>query len=361
MEIAVLGGGNGCYAAAAHLSEGGHNVRFWRRDSKALAPVRDTGTIALTDWRGTRRVPIALVTDDLAAAVAGAAAVVIPLPCTSHDTLAPLLAPLWEDGKWCSCRGHLRQLDIRPGPVGCGNPARTAFAETGTLPYLARLQGPGEVRISVYATRLPTGVFPARDSDHALALLRQIYPVEPLTDALDGALMNAGPIIHPPLIMMNAGRSSISMPGIFTMKARSRRSAGSPTPSIANALPCVKPWVMGRRIFLSPIIMDDRREEWMYGNAAHERLTDSGDWREPVDLLSHRYMREDTVLGLSFLSSMARRRGLAMPLADGFLAMAAAITGARVQATPRCAEQLGLDRFDDAALTKVLRDGFGNA
>src|SRR4030095_12522751 len=28
---------------------------------------------------------------------------------------------------------------------------------------------------------------------------------EPVEDALSGALMNAGPIIHPPLILMNAG------------------------------------------------------------------------------------------------------------------------------------------------------------
>ena len=29
MEIAVLGGGHGCYAAAADLSEKGHHTRFW--------------------------------------------------------------------------------------------------------------------------------------------------------------------------------------------------------------------------------------------------------------------------------------------------------------------------------------------
>ena len=83
--------------------------------------------------------------------------------------------------------------------------ANTAFAETGTLPYLARKQGNSHVRISVYATRLPTGVFPASETKRALQVIGEAYPVEPLSDALDGALMNAGPIIHPPLIIMNAG------------------------------------------------------------------------------------------------------------------------------------------------------------
>ena len=37
MRIAVLGGGHGCYAAAADLSDAGHELRLWRRDAAALA------------------------------------------------------------------------------------------------------------------------------------------------------------------------------------------------------------------------------------------------------------------------------------------------------------------------------------
>ena len=40
-------------------------------------------------------------------------------------------------------------------------------------------------------------------------------------------------------------------------------------------------------------------EVWMYGRRAHDQLTKSGDWRETIDLTTHRYMREDTPLGLS--------------------------------------------------------------
>ena len=46
MKIAVLGGGHGCYAAAADLSEAGHDVRLWRRDAAALAPLIEAGSIA---------------------------------------------------------------------------------------------------------------------------------------------------------------------------------------------------------------------------------------------------------------------------------------------------------------------------
>ncbi|MGZ5133457.1 MAG: glycerol-3-phosphate dehydrogenase, partial [Caldimonas sp.] len=42
MKVAVLGGGHGCYAAAADLAEAGHEVRLWRRDAAALAAVADS-------------------------------------------------------------------------------------------------------------------------------------------------------------------------------------------------------------------------------------------------------------------------------------------------------------------------------
>ena len=82
-----------------------------------------------------------------------------------------------------------------------------AFAETGTLPWLTRKHGPFEVAVTVRAKRLPTGVFPLALKDHALKVIGQAFPgvIEDCGDALSGALMNAGPIIHPPLITMNAG------------------------------------------------------------------------------------------------------------------------------------------------------------
>ena len=72
MKIAVIGGGHGAYAAAADLSEQGHEVRLWRRDAAALAPVLATGAIQVTDIRGSRVIPVARATADLSEAVRGA-------------------------------------------------------------------------------------------------------------------------------------------------------------------------------------------------------------------------------------------------------------------------------------------------
>ena len=73
MKLAVLGGGNGSYAAAVDFSEAGHEVRFWRRDADAFKPVLQSSTIRLRDFQGVRDVRITHPTTDLGAAVRGGA------------------------------------------------------------------------------------------------------------------------------------------------------------------------------------------------------------------------------------------------------------------------------------------------
>ncbi len=359
MQVAVIGGGHGCYAAAVSLSEQGHDVRLWRRDADAFGNVLTSKSINLTDHNGTREIAIALPTSDLAEAIKGAELVVLPLPCLTHESLALQLAPLWEDGQVAFLPpGTFGRYIFAKAIQDAGNSANVAFAETGTLPYLARKHGEDNVRISVYATRLPTGVFPATESERALAVVSQAYPsVEPLTDLLDGALMNAGPIIHPPLIMMNAGPMEhfdswdIHKEGTQPSIRRVTDALDKERIALRQALGYGPPH------FPLANHYDDEKEEWMYGNSSHERLTDSGDWREHIDLMTHRYMREDSALGLSFLVSVGRWAGLEMPLTSGFLAIASAITGDDLYQSGRSLESLGLDGLDREAMRDLLRRG----
>jgi opine dehydrogenase len=99
-------------------------------------------------------------------------------------------------------------------------------------------------------------------------------------------------------------------------------------------------------------------EIWMYGRGSHDRLTDSGDWRERIVLSEHRYMREDLRLGLSLLVSVAELAEVDTPLATSFLAIGGAICGEDFMKTGRTLAQLGLAELDRAGLQTLLRTGF---
>ncbi|WP_060486153.1 NAD/NADP-dependent octopine/nopaline dehydrogenase family protein [Pseudomonas sp. NBRC 111123] len=363
MQITVLGGGHGCYAAAVEMAERGHATRLWRRDTAALRTLQAIGSLSVRDYRGTRQLALGdnlQLFSDLAQALQGADLVIIPLPSTSHAALAAEVAPLLSAGQ---------VVFLPPGTFGsyvfakamrdCGNRAEVAFAETGTLPYLVRKHGADQLVISAYATRLPTGVLPSRLSAHAFSVLREAYPsVEPIEDALSGALMNAGPVIHPPLILMNAGplehfeswdiHNEGTQPSIRRVtnaldaeRMRVREALGYPAPHFP----------------LADHYNTDQGDEWMYGRGAHGKLTDSGDWREKIDLQQHRYMLEDTRLGLSLLVSVGRWAGVPTPVAQGLLALASAVTGRDLYGEGRTLENLGLAALGREQMAALLRDG----
>ncbi len=379
MRIAVLGGGHGCYAAAADLTEQGHEVRLWRRDAAALAPLIASRTITIKDFAGKRAVRIALATPDVGAAVRDADLVLSPSPAFAQLDIARLLAPHLTRGQ---------VVFLPPGTFGsyvmaqavraAGCNALVEFAETGTLPYLARKHGPTEVAITIRAKRLPTGVYPADRAQHALEVIRQAYPsIEPIEDALSGALMNAGPIIHPPLILMNAGPLELfAHPGErgFTKRVPApvlalggwdihNEGTQASIRRVTDTLDMERIAIreaLGYRPYHFPLRDHYTTGNWMYGDA-HDRLVESGDWRETIDFATHRYMREDIAYGLAFLVSVGRWAGVPTPVAAGLLAMASAIVGEDLARGPITLASLGLATLDRAAMTRLLTTGSANA
>jgi opine dehydrogenase len=183
--------------------------------------------------------------------------------------------------------------------------------------------------------------------------------MEPCGDARSGALMNAGPIIHPPLIVMNAGpiehffeRWDIHKEGTQPSIRRVTDALDAERIAVREGFGYAPPHFPLAHHYAK------QGEEWMYGRGSHDRLTDSGDWRERIVLTEHRYMREDLRLGLSFLVSAARLAGVATPLAKSFLALGGAICGEDFGLSGRTLQSLGLGGFDRAGLQALLREGF---
>ena len=356
MKIAVLGGGHGCYAAAADLSEAGHEVRLWRRDAGALQAVIDAGSICLKDSAGSRDVPITLATADLAAALRGAALVLIPSPAIAQADIARAMAPHLVDGQVVFLPpGTFGSLVMSRIARAAGSRADVAWAETGTLPYLARKHGPREVNVTIRAIHLPTGVYPARHAERAIAVIREAYPaVHTCGDALSGALMNAGPIIHPPLMVMNAAplqhfeRWDIHTEGTQPAVRAVTDALDLERIAVREALGYSAPHY--------PLADHYNNDRWMYGDA-HKRLQKSGDWREHIDLHTHRYITEDTELGLAFLASVARWAKVDAPITQGLLAIVGGFLGRDLRRGERTLDAIGLANLDCAQLQRLLHEG----
>jgi len=357
--VAVLGGGNGALATAADAALGGHRVRVWRRQTAGLDPLRAGIALTSEGRQGTAK-PECLTTD-IGEAVAGADLVVVPVPAPAHEDVATRLAP------------HLTERHVvllTPGTLGSYVMARVvakaggrlpwAFAETGTLPYLARKTGPAAVAAPVRAAHLPVGVFPGSRTDPVLARIAGLFPAtRGRLDALDAALSNVGPVLHPPLVLLNAaaidrGRFDIHAAGTTASPRRLIEAVDAERVAARRGLGYGPP-----HYEMATYYEAARASQGLYGAGAQAKLVASGLWSEELTF-EHRYVAEDVVYGLSLLESAARTAGTESPAISGLLAIFGALLGRRLTGHGRDLDHLGLGELTLREVRAFFSDGWAS-
>lgn len=360
VKVAVLGSGNGAFAMAGDLALRGFEVALWALKPEWLESIRESKTIRVTGPAMQGEAKLAMVTDKIEEAIDGAEVICQPLPAFAQASVAEALAPHLKDGQ---------VVFLSPGSFGSFVMARAIrelgthrefmVCETGTLPYLTRKFEPDESRVVTRACHLPVGVFPARLTEEAITKLRTVMPaVHGVEDALSGALMNAGPVIHPPLVVMNTGpienepkydiHNEGTSPGIRTVQ----RLLDTERIAVRVAL-----GYEPNHYPLDDYYDDEAENDWMYPREAKRLLMESRLWDEKVDY-KHRYVTEDIAFGLAFLVSVADYAGVEVPTASSLLRLAGAVTGQDYLKTGRTLSAVGLAQLPVSAMQRLLHDGF---
>jgi len=359
-KVAVLGGGNGAFAMASDLALQGFEVRMWSKYFDEFKEIKSTHTIRVSGPLIQGEAKISVVTDDMREAIKDADLICSPIPAFAQISVAENLLPYLEDGQ---------VIFLSPGTFGSfliykhlregGCKKDVALGETGTLPFLTRKMSPQESRIVVRACDLPTGIFPAKKTKEAIEKIRTIFPsVHPVENALSSALMNAGPILHPPLMVLNTG--PIENPAPYDI-----HNEGT-TPGIRRTISLLD----GERIAVRKALgfqpnhypLEDyydetRPNEWMYPRVAKKLLMESRLWYEKTDY-RHRYVIEDIACGLAFLISVADYIGVDVPIARSLITLAGVIAGTDFMKTGRTLESLGLSQMSLEEFRRTLVEGF---
>ena len=163
MKIAVLGGGNGSFAAAGDFALAGHEVRLWRRNPRDVEAHRaQGGTITVIDRSGRRDVRLAMITSSIAEAIDAADLILCPAPAFAQPAIAELAAPHLRDGQVVFLPpGTFGSYIFARAAQGRGQPRRNcdrgdrdpavAGAQAGTLcrSYLGQGRAAADRRVSV--------------------------------------------------------------------------------------------------------------------------------------------------------------------------------------------------------------------
>jgi opine dehydrogenase len=350
--ITVLGGGNTAFSIAANLALAGHEVLLWEHPDFAhtIVPIRETLTIHLDGAARTGTARLAAVTTDAAEALAWAETLVCSVPSYANQPFLEQLLPHLKPG-------HI--LALLPGNLGAlavADALRVAgiegviVAESDTAPYVCRKSAPDRAVIWGTVTGLGIGVEPASQTDEAMPVLRALFPgAVAYGSALEAGLSALNPVVHPPGVLMNAGRIERSR-GEFWFYEE------GVTPAVVAVIEAVdrERLALGVAVGLELTPVAEAFHRAGFGPAGDLWAVINGSkmltaLRAPGQV-DTRWLTEDIPYGLATWAALGNRMGVETPTMDALVTLASATLGRDFRSETRGLDALGVAGLTDDAL-----------
>eukprot|EP00727_Mastigamoeba_balamuthi_P008186 m51a1_g3989 hypothetical protein (368) ;mRNA; f:489867-490970 len=305
------------------------------------APPGASGTRA----RGSPGAPalarLDLVTTSADEALAFADVVVLSVPAFVVPAAGRALGPFLRERHTvvvlgCTSLGSLR---FRVAVGGGAAAQKFRVAEASSLPYAARLVGPGRVAVYGRSVGLHYAALPASDTAAVAPAVAAVAPgAEPAESPLHLQFFTENPILHPAAMLMNAGRIEDAA-GTSTFSFY-RQGVTPSVGRVISAIDAERMSVAGALGFAGCPSAGQLLHEHGYGAPA-ESGADRDDVvascrlspvlagiNAPPEVATHRYLVEDALFGLDLLRVTARTVGVATPTIDAIVHLARVVRGA---------------------------------
>jgi len=327
--IAVLGSGAGARACAADLALAGWEVRLWElpRFAANLEPLMREPRLVVSGLEHCE-VELEAAGTDLRPACEGAAVVLVVTQALAHAEIAGLLAELVREEQ---------VIVISPGSTGGalefahllrqGRGAVPTIAETATLAYAARAVGPRGVLMRLRVKLVKTAALPAGETQRIVDLLRPAFPgLEPARSVLETALSNGNPVIHPAVMLTNAGL-------VQRMHGNWEFYSEGVTPAVADLIRALdeERLALGRAMGLDLLPEPEMSVRQGYAESA-DYLVCYRDGSGFQGLggpggLEHRYLTEDVAYGLVTMLELGGVFGVELPTMAAVVRIASVLLG----------------------------------
>jgi opine dehydrogenase len=361
--IVVLGGGNTAFSVAAKLGLEGREVVLWEAPAQAasIEPLRERRQIRLTGTGGEGTATLAQVTTDAAEALEAGEILLAPVPSYAHEAFGELLLPhLRPEHILVLLPGNLgslafaRWLIARGRRPGAGGPL---VAESDTAPYVCRKLGPDHAHLWGVVPHLGIGVFPAGATEGVMGRLAPLFPgAQAYPHALAAGLGAMNPIVHPPGVLMNAGRIEYSRGEFYFYEE-------GVTPGVVRVIEGLdaERREIGRALGLDLLPVATAFHHAGFGPQGDLWATINGSrmltqLRAPGSLQT-RWLSEDVPFGLRTWAELARQLGIPTPITLAVITLADAVMGIDSWRHGRSLADLGLAGLERDALAAYLTSG----
>ena len=359
-HIAIIGAGSGGKAAAADLILQGKKVNLFEfpEYKENLTHLLESKTL-IASGAVEGEATLEVVTSDIHEVMEGVDTVMVCTQALAHNRAARELAPLINPS-------HL--VILNPGSTGGSLHFAQIFRESGlgdlptlietsTLTYGCRAKG-ARVEVPVKVNHVLYGALPARAIDEVGSELEALYPgFRRGATVLEAGLNNANPVIHPPIVILNAAlienegdKKYFYMDGVSPTVARLIRKLDKERLALLRAL--------GYHEQPDPVTSVEQGYATSTDYyACYKKGPGYSNFRFP-NTLDNRYFHEDIGMSLVMFCSLGRLLSVPTPTCETIVKVGEALTGLSYMAEgKRTAEVLGIANLDKQALKFYLETG----
>ena len=359
-RFTVIGAGHGGKAMAADLAIKGFPVTLYNRTPERIGEIALRGEIELEYEDGTSRLGrLALVTSDIAEALASADVIMVVIPASGHRGVARTCAPYLRDGQIVILNPgrtggalEFRQILNRQGCT-----ADVVVAEAGTFMFASRSTGPAQARIFRRKNAVPLAALPAVHTGHVLETVCEAYPrFIPVPNVLHTSLDNMGAIFHPALTLLNAGwiertkgDFQFYIDGVTRSTAQVLEVLDRERVTIASAL----------GVRARPALRWLKDAYSAQGKTLYEAIQANPGYQgiKAPRNLRHRYIFEDVPFSLVPLASLGTQFGVGTWAIEAMVRLACVTHGTNFCARGRTVEDMGLKGLRVNEVVRYVQEG----
>jgi opine dehydrogenase len=330
LKFAVLGTGNSGQTFAADIALKGYSVNLAEVPAfeENLRIIECKGGIEISGEAGNGFARLNMITTDIQKAIKDVDIIIIGGSAFAHEPFSKALGPHFEDGQFILFTSNFGALRFHKWMQEAGVTTRVTPVETMSLLYATRATKPGVVACIGVKNHLPVAALPAGRNQE---FLDKIHPVFPEFEAADNVWLtsvnNLNPIVHPPMVLFNAGRIESTGGKGWNLYA------DGATESVAKIMLAMD---AERMTLLAPLsnggiafkdAFENLYEDYSLGKKSlSETLRQSPIHGNPAfpapEKVDTRYLNEDLPFGLAPWSSIGRMWGIPTPNIDAVIRIA---------------------------------------
>lgn len=364
MIISILGGGNGAFAAAAHLGREGHQIRIFSPFKEELDPIIKKGGIILKGCLGEDFVKGIQVYKQLAEAVRNVDIVMVIVPAIFHAQYAQLLASLLEEGQILFLNpGHTGgALEVEQVLKNQGLEAKIALVETNTLTYITRKTGDDEVTIFKENNHVIFSALPACETPAVSQKIKELYPGLTSADSvLETSLTNFNAVMHPPAMILNAAYIERTKGDFYFYSQGTTPAVGKVIEALdKERMAILKALGLFPTSFLEFFYQTGCTTKDAYESGSYYRTVKESPPNTKIkapDNLEHRFLEEDIRCGLVPMAALGDLYKVDTPLMDVLITLASVINRKNYREEGLNLKKLGLAGMSPNQVDQYVKRG----